>query len=56
MMSKFSKFFPTAKLANIIMLILCLFECFSFYETGFERGYQIAMEQKAAEHYSQKEH
>lgn len=43
-MSRFSRFFPTAKLANVVMLLLCLFECFSFYQTGFERGYQSALD------------
>ena len=44
-MSKLKMFLPSAKVANVLIIALCLFECLQLYRLGFNRGYELAVDQ-----------
>lgn len=37
-MDKFIRFIPSSKIINIFVICLCLWECWCFYQTGYEQG------------------
>ena len=38
-----NRFLPSARIANVLIIMLCLYECFSFYRTGWQQGYECAV-------------